>query len=206
MSAALSSAIKTVSGRGVPVPGNDLDTDRIIPAKFMKCVTFDELGPYAFYDARFNEDGSKKDHAFNEEKFKGASILIVNANFGCGSSREHAPQSLKRYGIKAIIGESFAEIFADNCTAIGLPVVTASRDDVEKLMAQVRAEPRAEIRIDLERQEAAFGGQTIPVKQPDQMRKALTQGTWDSTAELLSAADAIRATAGRLPYPNAFKS
>ena len=197
--------IKSVSGRGLPLPGNDIDTDRVIPAKFMKCVTFDELGQYAFYDARFNEDGSKKDHPFNEEKYKGASILIVNRNFGCGSSREHAPQSLKRYGIRAIVGESFAEIFADNCASIGLPVVTAEAADVANLMAFVKDDPACEIRVDLEKLEAAYGDFSISVQQPEQTRKALTQGTWDSTAELLAVADKIKEVAAHLPYQTHFK-
>ena len=103
--------IESVNGRGIPVQGNDIDTDRIIPARYLKLITFKDLGKYAFYDVRFNEDGSKKEHPFNDDKYKGATILIVNKNFGCGSSREHAPQSLMRYGIKAIIGESCGEIF-----------------------------------------------------------------------------------------------
>ena len=107
--------IKTISGRGLPLLGNDIDTDQIIPARYMKCVTFDDLGKYVFYDARFSANGNKKDHPFNQEKYKDAKILIVNRNFGCGSSREHAPQSLMRFGIAAIVGESFAEIFSGNC-------------------------------------------------------------------------------------------
>lgn len=199
------SVIKALSGRGIPVPGNDIDTDRIIPARFMKCVTFDDLGQYAFYDARFGENGVKKDHSFNNAKFKGASILIVNRNFGCGSSREHAPQSLYRWGIRAIIGESFAEIFHDNCTAIGLPVMTAAREDIENLMAFVKDDPACEIEIDLVNKEAHYGDFSIIIYQPDQTRKALTEGTWDSTAELLSAMDQIKKAAEKIPYMNGYR-
>ena len=198
--------IKNISGRGIPVPGSDIDTDRIIPARYLKCVTFDELGPYVFYDARFNEDGSKKEHPFNDKKYLGASLLIVNRNFGCGSSREHAPQSILRWGIKAIIGESFAEIFADNCTAIGLPAVTAEKADVENLMAFVQDDPACEIRIDMERKEVSYGDFTLAIGLPEQSRNSLVQGTWDSTSELYSAVEQIREAAARLPYMNGFKS
>lgn len=197
--------IKTVSGRAVPVRGNDIDTDRVIPARFMKCVTFDELGQYLFYDARFNENGSPKPHALNEEKYKGSNIMIVNRNFGCGSSREHAPQSIMRFGIRAIIGESFAEIFADNCTAIGLPLVTAEKADIENLMAFVEDDPAGEVTIDLEKQEVIYGDFTLSILQPEQTRKALTEGTWDSTAELLSVSNDIRAVADRLPYNRGYQ-
>lgn len=200
-----SSKIRTVSGRGIPVPGNDIDTDRIIPARFMKCVTFDDLGQYAFYDARFGENGVKKDHAFNNPKFKGATILIVNRNFGCGSSREHAPQSLYRWGIRAIVGESFAEIFHDNCTAIGLPVMTAEREGIENLMTFVKDDPEATLDIDLVKKELSYGDFTLSIHQPDQTRKALTEGTWDSTAELLSAMDEIKQAAARIPYMNGYR-
>ena len=199
------SKIKTFSGRGLPLPGNDIDTDRIIPARFMKCVTFDDLAQYAFYDVRFNEDGSRKDHPMNDEKYKGATVLIVNRNFGCGSSREHAPQSLMRYGIQGIIGESFAEIFADNCTAIGIPVVTAEKADVDNLMSFVQDDPQSEIKIDLEKKEAVYGDFTIAIQQPEQSRKALVQGSWDSTAELLSGVSQIQESAKKIPYMNGFR-
>jgi len=199
------SSIRSVSGRAIPVPGNDIDTDRIIPARFMKCVTFDQLGQYAFYDARFNENGSKKEHSFNEEKYRGAAVMVVNSNFGCGSSREHAPQALKRWGIKAIIGESFAEIFADNCASLGMPAVTARKEDVEKITAFVKNNPSREVIIDLEKMEASCGDFKVSIFQPEQTRNALIRGAWDSTAELLSAANDIKETAKRLPYQNGFK-
>ncbi len=198
--------VRAVSGTGIPLSGNDIDTDRIIPARFMKCVTFDDLGQYAFYDARFGENGVKKDHPFNNPKFKGGTILLVNRNFGCGSSREHAPQSLYRWGVRAIIGESFAEIFNDNCTAIGLPVMTASRENIESLMSLVKESPASEISIDLAKKTASCRDFSINIEMPDQTRKALTEGTWDSTGELLSAMDQIKAVAGKLPYMNSYEA
>ncbi len=198
--------IRTVSGRGIPLPGNDIDTDRIIPARFMKCITFDDLGQYAFYDARFGENGVKKEHPFNHPKYKEGTVLIVNRNFGCGSSREHAPQSLRRHGIRAIIGESFAEIFYDNCTAIGLPIMTSTRENVEGLMSLVKESPTTEVKIDLVKREASCGDFSIAIEQPDQTRKALTEGTWDSTAELLSSLEQIKAVAGKLPYMNGYQA
>ncbi|MBI2119480.1 MAG: 3-isopropylmalate dehydratase small subunit [Elusimicrobia bacterium] len=196
--------ISFLSGRGIPLKGNDLDTDRIIPARYLKCVTFDKLGEYLFYDVRFNENGSKKEHALNEKKYEGATIMIVNRNFGCGSSREHAPQSLLRYGIKALIGESFAEIFSDNCTALGLPLVTAKKEDIENLMNFVEDDPVCEIKIDLEKLEVTYGDFSILVQQPAQMRKALLEGSWNSTGELLSSLKEIHLVKSKLPYLNKF--
>lgn len=198
------SQIKTISGCGVVLPGNDIDTDRIIPARYLKCVTFDELGQYLFYDDRFNGDGTKKEHPLNEERFKGASILIVNKNFGCGSSREHAPQSLIRFGIKAILGESFAEIFLGNCTAIGLPVVTAEKTDIENLTLFIKENPSCQIEIDLESAELSYGDFMISIHQSKQSRTAFLQGKWDSTSELLSAKEEIDHVAKNLPYLNEF--
>jgi 3-isopropylmalate/(R)-2-methylmalate dehydratase small subunit len=197
--------IKSVSGRGLPLAGNEIDTDRIIPARYLKCVTFDDLGQYAFFDARFNEDGSPKNHPMNDARYMGASILIVGKNFGCGSSREHAPQSLKRYGIAAIVGMSFAEIFADNCTAIGLPTMTAEPADVENLMNFVQDDPACDITLDLAKGEAVYGDFQIPIQLPEQSRSALVQGTWDSTAELLLALDQIKKIASQLPYNSGFR-
>src|SRR6056297_3468335 len=125
---AISTKITTRTVTGIPVPGDDIDTDRIIPARFMRCVTFDGLGEFAFYDERFNDDKSLKKHPLNDERYNEGSILIVGDNFGCGSSREHAPQALKRYGIKAVIGQSFADIFAGNCVAMGMPAVSVNAD------------------------------------------------------------------------------
>ncbi|MFZ9937637.1 MAG: 3-isopropylmalate dehydratase small subunit, partial [Luteolibacter sp.] len=141
--------VKQVTGRAVFIPGADIDTDRIIPARFMKCVTFDGLGEFAFYDVRFNPDtGGKTDHPLNDPRFSAASILLAGVNFGCGSSREHAPQSLRKYGFNGIIAESFAEIFFGNSTTLAMPCVTATAADIAKLRAAIEADPSIEVTID----------------------------------------------------------
>jgi len=195
--------ITRVAGRAVNVPGNDIDTDRIIPARFMKCVTFDGLGEYLFYDMRKNADGSDKPHPLNEPRHKGASILLSGVNFGCGSSREHAPQALQKYGIRAVIAEGFAEIFLGNSTTLGMPCVTASRGDIAKIAEAVEADPSTEVVIDLVGQRAAFAGQSVPVSVRESARDALVNGRWDPIGELIEgAADAGR-VAGALPYMSA---
>ena len=193
-----------IEGKGIPVQGNDIDTDRIIPARFMKCVTFEGLGQYAFYDERFDEKGNKKKHSFNDEKFLKGSILIVNKNFGCGSSREHAPQALQKFGIKAIIGESFAEIFRGNCTVMGIPTVTAQHDAIENLMMFAEEEPENQIRIDLEKKKVIYGDFEIDVDIPESNRIVLVKGEWDSTAMLLANKDEIEHTAEMIPYISGF--
>src|ERR1700749_4045014 len=140
--------ITSITGRAVNVPGNDIDTDRIIPARFMRCIVFDGLGEFAFYDVRKNADGSNKAHPLNDPRFKGASILLSGANFGCGSSREHAPQALYRFGFRAIIAESFAEIFFGNCTTLGIPCVTASAKDIQFLANEIERNPKLEVTVD----------------------------------------------------------
>jgi 3-isopropylmalate/(R)-2-methylmalate dehydratase small subunit len=182
------------------VPGNDTDTDRIIPARFMKCVTFDGLGEYAFYDERYDEKGNQKKHPFNDIKYKNGSILIVNKNFGCGSSREHAPQSLMRFGIRAIIGESFAEIFAGNCATLGIPAVTAPAESIEKIMKAVEEKPDAKIIIDLENKKITVGRAKFEVDMPESTRLDLLKGTWDSTGLLLANLNEIKKTVAKLPY------
>lgn len=189
-----------IEGNGIPLPGNDIDTDRIIPARFMKVVTFEGLGKYVFHDERFDGDGRKKKHPFNEEKFLKGSILIVNKNFGCGSSREHAPQSLLRFGIKAIIGESFAEIFADNCVVMGLPTVIAPHDAIENLMMVIEEKPETPIQIDLINKRVIYGDFEVDIDIPEPHRFALIKGKWDSTAQLLQNKDEIKKTAERIPY------
>jgi len=192
--------ITRVAGRAVNVPGNDIDTDRIIPARFMKCVTFDGLGEYLFYDMRRNADGSDKPHPLNEARFKGASILLSGMNFGCGSSREHAPQALQKFGIRAVIAEGFAEIFYGNSTTLGMPCVTASRADIEKIAAAVEADPKVEVVIDLVSQKIAFAGTSVSGTVRESARDALVNGRWDPIGELLEgAADAGR-IASKLPY------
>ena len=142
-------AIDEVHGHAIVVPGNDIDTDQIIPARFMKVVTFDGLGKYAFHDVRYDEKGNERAHPFNDHRYHGASILVVNRNFGCGSSREHAPQALMRAGIQAIVGESFAEIFAGNCTAMGIPAVALSSEEISFLMDEIKRDPQMELALSL---------------------------------------------------------
>lgn len=192
--------ITSVTGRAVPVPGNDIDTDRIIPARFMKCVTFDGLGEFLFHDVRHHPDGSKATHPLNEPRFQGATILISGANFGCGSSREHAPQAIQKYGFKAVIAESYAEIFFGNSTTLGMPCVSAARADLAQLTAFVEANPSAEITIDLERLEVRFGDRRIAITQRESARDALINGRWDAIGELLDGIPAVKETAARLPY------
>lgn len=192
---------KQVIGTGIPVPGNDIDTDRIIPARFMKCVTFDGLEEYAFYDVRFDAEGQPLQHPFNEARYQKGAVLIVNKNFGCGSSREHAPQALVRFGMRAVIGESFAEIFAGNCTALGIPAVIASADDIAALMQAVETSPSAELTIDLTGKTATIGDLTVTIDMPEASRQSLIEGSWDTTAQLLDKA-AIAQAAENIPYLN----
>jgi len=199
-------AIQKVTGRGIAVRGNDIDTDRIIPARFLKEITFSRMGEYPFYDERFGEDGSRKDHPFNEEERQGASVLVVNDNFGCGSSREHAPQSLYRWGIKAVLAESLAEIFAGNCTMIGLAAVTLKPEDIKEIQKMVLDDSGLNLELDLLKKTVRCGGKSYEITIPESGRQALIEGTWDSTALLLSRLDRARATAGNLPYMNRFQS
>ena len=194
--------ITKVSGRGVHVPGDDIDTDRIIPARFMKCVTFDGLGEFAFYDVRFNsETGEKTDHPLNDPRFSGASILLAGVNFGCGSSREHAPQSLRKYGFNGVIAESFAEIFFGNSTTLAMPCVTAAGADIAKLRDAIETDPSIEVTIDVEKLEVrTSNGITFPVQMPDSAREALVSGRWDPIQELLDNDAAIAAKAKQLHY------
>ena len=192
--------ITSVTGRAVCVPGNDIDTDRIIPARFMKCVTFDGLGEYLFNDVRRQLDGTEKPHPLNETRFKAATILLSGANFGCGSSREHAPQAIAKYGFKAVIAENFAEIFFGNSTTLGMPCVTASREDIAKIAAAVEKDPQTEVVIDLVKLEARFGGQSVKIAQRESARDALVNGRWDAIGELLDGRDAVKVTAAKLPY------
>ncbi len=198
--------ITEVKGTALPVTGNDIDTDRIIPARFMKEITFMNMGKFAFYDVRFDEDGKPVGHAYDDPKHADFSILVVNKNFGCGSSREHAPQALMRSGVKALVGESFAEIFAGNCTVLGIPVVTAPEAEVLSLQAWVKANPKGEVVIDLAAKAVRYGGKAVAISLPETSRKALVEGTWDSTQLLLANASAVRETAARLPYVGNFAS
>jgi len=196
--------ITKISGTAIPVRGNDIDTDRIIPARYLKEVTFARMGEYPFFDERFDEAGKQKPHPFNDPKYKGASILLVNKNFGCGSSREHAPQALFRFGIHAIVGESFAAIFAGNCTMMGVPTVTVSHDQVELMMKSVKQAPQTQFTVDIEQKTIAFGEHRIAIDLPETYRSALSSGSWDSTALLRSNLEQVKKTASKLPYMSGF--
>jgi len=199
-----SEKIIQILGKGIVVSGNDIDTDRIIPARYLKEITFANMGNYAFYDERFEENGNMKKHSFNEDKFKGASILVANKNFGCGSSREHAPQSLMRSGIKAIIAESFADIFAGNCRMIGLPTATIKLESIQKLMNFIENNPSEILVVDLQKKELAYNNSKLNFEMSNSLRDSLMEGTWDSTSVLLEAKDDIKKVVSRLPYLNNF--
>jgi 3-isopropylmalate/(R)-2-methylmalate dehydratase small subunit len=192
--------ITQVCGRGVTVPGNDIDTDRIIPARFMKCVSFDGLGEFVFFDVRKNEDGSPKQHPLNEPRFQGATVLLSGANFGCGSSREHAPQAIQKYGFRAIIAEGYAEIFFGNSTTLGIPCVTATREDIAKVAAAIASNPQTEVAVDLAALEVRFGGQKIKITMRESARDALVNGRWDAIGELLEGVPQVQELAKKLPY------
>ncbi|WP_041233299.1 3-isopropylmalate dehydratase small subunit [Cylindrospermum stagnale] len=191
------SEVKTVSGRAVPLIGNDIDTDRIIPARYLKAVTFDGLGEGVFIDDRKALNG---EHTFDQPQYQGAKILIVNRNFGCGSSREHAPQALAKWGIQAVIGESFAEIFFGNCVAMGIPCVTADNDAVKQLQDLVAANPQTPVTIDLEKLQAQIGDYTAPIFIGEGTRSTFISGTWDACGQLVANADKVQAIATKLPY------
>jgi 3-isopropylmalate/(R)-2-methylmalate dehydratase small subunit len=192
--------ISSVSGRGVFVPGNDIDTDRIIPARFMKCVTFDGLGEFLFFDVRHTPEGKPTGHPIDQPAHQGAKILLSGANFGCGSSREHAPQAIHKAGFRAIIAENFAEIFFGNSTTLGMPCVTASREDIAKIAAAIGSDPQTEIVIDLVKLEVRFAGQSVKIAQRESARDALVNGRWDAIGELIDGKAAVAATAAKLPY------
>ena len=189
------------------MPGDDVDTDRIIPARFMKCVTFDGLGEFAFYDERRETNGSEKVHPcsekvhpLNDPRFLGAGILLAGSNFGCGSSREHAPQALYRFGFRAIVAESFAEIFFGNCTTLGMPCAVMARQDIQAVAGLVEEDPAALLTLDLLEGKLTVADMDFKATLPDHAREALVQGKWDAIAELLENVSEIRRVAGTLPY------
>ncbi|MDP4643069.1 MAG: 3-isopropylmalate dehydratase small subunit [Opitutales bacterium] len=195
--------IKQVSGKGVFVPGDDIDTDRIIPARFMKCITFDGLGEYLFHDVRKTESGEDKKHNLNDPRFAQASILVSGNNFGCGSSREHAPQSILRAGYNAVIAGSFAEIFFGNSINLGVVCVIASDADRKLISAAIEANPEVELTIDVENHKISFGDQSVPCEIKPGARDSLLSGNYDPLAELLEGAGDVAATAGKLSYMQA---
>ena len=186
------------------MPGDDIDTDRIVPARYLKEVTFANMGKYVFHDQRFDADGNKKEHPFNDSRFAGAAMLLVGRNFGCGSSREHAAQAIMRFGIKAIIGESFSPIFAGNCTMIGVPAVQVGHKEIGFLMECAQEKPGSEARISIPGREIGCGGRKISFSMPDAAANALASGTWDSTSTLMQNMPQAEALAKKLPYLNNF--
>ena len=197
-------AIRRVSGTALPLLGDDVDTDRIIPARFLVSITFEGLGAHAFEDDRKAGKAKGKPHPFDDPRFAGARLLLVNRNFGCGSSREHAPQALARAGIKALVGESFSEIFFGNAVAIGLPCVTLPRDAVRELQSLVEGAPKSGLSVDLEASTLITDGKTFPVSLPDNAREAFLSGNWDGTSMLLERFEDVKAVAARLPYVRGF--
>lgn len=188
--------IEQISGTAIPLLLDDIDTDRIIPARYLRCVTFDGLGEHAFEDDRAQDS----QHPFDNPAYRNAAVLIAGRNFGCGSSREHAPQALMRWGIQGIVAESFAEIFFGNCTSLGIPAVCAPRADLEKLREAVVADPTVSVTIDLVKQELTCGNRTCTVTIPESARESLVTGQWDFLGQLLEAEDAIRLQADKVPY------
>lgn len=193
--------IKQVTGSGVVVPGDDIDTDQIIPARFLLCVTFDALGGQLFYDARFEQDGKPKAHPLNDKRFEGAKILLSGKNFGCGSSREHAPQSIHKAGFRAVIAESFAEIFFGNSTTLGIPCVSLKQAEIADIAAAIASDPKTEITVDVEKSEVRVkGGKTYRSEIKPSAKDALVRGEWDPIAQLLEGLPQVDAVKQRLPY------
>ena len=192
------SQVRVVSGRGLPLVGNDIDTDRIIPARFLRAVTFDGLGEQVFADDR----KQLADHPFNQPQYQDAKVLVVNRNFGCGSSREHAPQAIARWGISALVGESFAEIFFGNCVAMGIPCLTAKAESIAALQQAVMGDPAVEVTVDLDAMTVSAGDLSMPVSMGDGPRQMFLKGTWDACGQLVAQKEAIAKTARQLPYVN----
>jgi 3-isopropylmalate/(R)-2-methylmalate dehydratase small subunit len=190
------SCIRRVEGRAIPLPLDDVDTDRIVPARYLLCVTFEGLGERAFEDDRKQDPA----HPFNQERYRGASILVVGRNFGCGSSREHAPEALHRWGIRGIVGHSFAEIFAGNCTSMGIPCLRVDGKDAADLAARAQADPALVIAIDVERETATAEGRTVAGSIPASAKERLLSGSWDALGELLEAKEQILALKKKIQY------
>jgi len=193
------SPVQKVSGRAVPIEGDDIDTDRIIPARYMRCVTFDGLGEFLFRDIRQTPEGQSKNHPIDQPKFKGSTILISGMNFGCGSSREHAPQAIVRAGFKAVIAGNFAEIFFGNSTTLGLPCVSAKKEDLQALTQLISAEPNTQVDIDLQKLQVTAGKLSFPVTMKASAQQGLLSGRYDAIADLLVNLPKVKELAARLP-------
>jgi 3-isopropylmalate/(R)-2-methylmalate dehydratase small subunit len=200
----ISRLIDRIAGRGLPLRGHDIDTDRIIPARFLKCVSFEGLETHVFEDDRKQLEERGQVHPFSNPNYAGARILIVNGNFGCGSSREHAPQALQRWGIRAVVGESFSEIFFGNSVALGMPCLTVSPQDAEALLSAVETDPQTDIAVSVSAQSVRANEWTYRASIPAGAREAFTAGTWDATGLLLDDFDQVRAVAKNLPYVSGF--
>jgi 3-isopropylmalate/(R)-2-methylmalate dehydratase small subunit len=187
--------VERIQGRGLPMRGHDIDTDRIIPARYLKAISFEGLEQHVFAD-----DRTDPAHPFNQPQYQGARVLLVNRNFGCGSSREHAPQAIQRWGIHAIVGEGYSEIFFGNSVSLGLPCLTVSHEDVERLMAAVERDPGLELLVDVKERQVSAGPLTVSATMPAAAHEALVAGLWDGTGLLLADFDQVRALAARLPY------
>jgi 3-isopropylmalate/(R)-2-methylmalate dehydratase small subunit len=196
-----------ITGKAITVRGNDIDTDRIIPARFLRCVTFDGLGEHAFEDDRAQVRERGETHPFDDSRFADATILFVNENFGCGSSREHAPQAIMRWGkgIRAVVGESFAEIFFGNGVALGIPCVTVSEADAAEIMEANETNAETEFTVDLENLTLTWADRSLPVRLDDGPRRQFLEGKWDSTAELLAGKDQIAERAKSIPHFSGWK-
>jgi 3-isopropylmalate/(R)-2-methylmalate dehydratase small subunit len=192
------SPIKKITGRAVPVEGDDIDTDRIIPARYMRCVTFDGLGEFLFRDIRQTQDGKSTNHTIDQAKFKGATILVSGMNFGCGSSREHAPQAIVRAGFKAVIAGNFAEIFFGNSTTLGLPCLSARKEDLQALTQLISSEPSTEVGINLENLKVTAGKLSFPVTMKASAQQGLLSGRYDAIADLLANLPKVKELAARL--------
>ena len=195
-------SITKLQGKAVYVPGDDVDTDRIIPARFMKCITFDGLGEYLFYDVRYNEDGSKKEHNLNDERFSEATIIVSGNNFGCGSSREHAPQSIQKAGFNAVIAGSFAEIFFGNSTNLGVVCVIVGNDDRKQIAELINENPELVLSIDLEALKVNVGEYSFDCSIKEDARKSLLDGSFDSLNELLESNSEVDSIVTKLEYMN----
>ena len=192
--------VSTLTGPGIPLRGSDIDTDRIIPARFLKCVTFDGIGEHAFKDDIKGLAQKGETHPFADERFAGAAILVANKNFGCGSSREHAPQSLKRWGIKAIVAESYSEIFYGNCVSLAMPCFTADHDTCTKLQDIIENNPTAEIGIDVAEAMIPIGEEVIQLEIQSGAQGQFLDGSWNARAGLLENLDGAKEVAVSLPY------
>jgi 3-isopropylmalate/(R)-2-methylmalate dehydratase small subunit len=193
----MDSKVTTIAGTGIPLVGNDIDTDRIIPARYLKAVTFEGLGEHVFADDRSQLQGK---HAFDQPQYQGAKVLVVNNNFGCGSSREHAPQAIAKWGIQAIVGESYSEIFFGNCVMMGIPCVTVDAATSSRLQQLIQSEPQATVTVDLVNQQVTCSDFTAPISMNEGARQQFVGGTWDACGQLVANAAQIRATASQLPY------